>query len=147
MEPLLVFAPYEPFLPTVRELVDRGTQGSQWNRICSHLTVALLQFRAGRFLEAQGAIEKYLNEGAVIFKTGMDPYWSRGWFLRSAIEAKLQNLTAARNSYSEGLKKYSSVLQSPDGSYAGDEWGTACAAELLRREAAALLGNATPTAP
>ncbi len=147
VEPLLVVVPEPAFLPTIQKLVARGRQGASWNRICGQLTLALLEYRTGRYRAAKDAIDSYLREGTAIFIKDLDPYWARGWFLRSSIETKLGNSITAQDSYSKGLRFHSIALRAPGTAYTGNEWGASCQAELLRREAAALLGEAVPPDP
>ncbi len=73
-----------------------------------------------------------------------DPDHASALFLRAAIEMRLGNVNAAREAYQKALPFHSMALRESGHAYTGDYWNVACAAELLRREAASLLGDATP---
>jgi tetratricopeptide (TPR) repeat protein len=147
VEPLLIRTPDPANLPTTRELLDRVFLGPQWVKVSGYFSRALLEFHTGQYDVAANSIDRYLRDVAFVIKNGANPLLARGWFARAMIEIRRGHATEAREAYLRGLKLHSNALQAPGTPYKGDIWVDACTAELLRREAAKLLGNATPASP
>ncbi len=109
--------------------------------------LALFHYRMGHLREALQLVEEDLVQSVQRSASRVSPRRALVFFLRSGIEKRMGNVDAARQSYSQGLQLHSPALRRPGTPYSGESWDTACEAELLRREAASLLGDATPTAP
>ncbi len=143
-EPLLTVPTEKFFLTTVRELIEHApeTEGGRWNRIWAKFSEALIEYRSGRLEKAATVNANYMREHKELFGKASQ----KGWFLLSAIEARMDHPMKSREAYQEGLRLLESNSQPnkiPQAS--GDS--TDLSGELLRREAAALLGDAVPATP
>jgi|GEM_PF-7064796 len=115
----------------------------------------------GQTLQATALVhEAWLRLGA-----DAQPAWqNRAHFFGAAAEAMRRilverarrRLAAKRGSgmeplkadaYCQGWRFHSKAMLGPGTPYTGDLWDEACSAELLRREAAGLLGDAVPSNP
>jgi serine/threonine protein kinase/tetratricopeptide (TPR) repeat protein len=143
-ESMLIFPPDPAFLPAIRRLLDKSFQGAPWTQVLAKLPRSLMACHQHNYAEAEKVIGEYLREGPPILGKGSEPSWAAGWFLRAAIEMRLGRANLARDAYDEGLRFHSDALRVPGKAYTGADWGEACAAELLRRQAEALLGDAVP---
>jgi serine/threonine protein kinase/tetratricopeptide (TPR) repeat protein len=144
LEPILSFEPDSSFLPAIRHLVDRIGQPSvpPWTRKKGAIPRALFAYHTGRYHEASTIAGEALPAPPEKLKPGLDPYWAGALFVRSMAETRLNHTEQARAAYQEGLRLHSPALRGPGRAYTGNEWAGACEAELLRRQAASLLGEA-----
>ncbi len=66
-------------------------------------------------------------------------------FLRAAIQKQLGHVKAALADYESGLAIHSRAYMGPGIAYSGPDWNLGGEAEMIRREAASLLDEATPS--
>ncbi|MSU63797.1 MAG: serine/threonine protein kinase [Pedosphaera sp.] len=145
--PMLLLPPLPEFLSTITNLVERSQQVPRWSHFEKIFTMALFRYRSGQFQDAGTIVDEYLSERPGHPAPRFDPSQAVGLFLRAALEMRRGNLNAAREAYRQGLRFHSSALNNPGTAYTGDHWTIACTAELIRREAASVMGSATPPDP
>lgn len=141
VEPLLL----EPLPPAMASTVMRLVEVTQHGPIeawaMAQPPYALSKYRSGDHAGAIRVIETALEEGPRIMGRTYDTLSPVLLFIRAAAQAKLGRSGEARASYREAMGFHSGALQMAGQAYRGTHWQTACTAELLRREAASLLGD------
>lgn len=104
---------------------------------------AAFTYYLGRYDEA----EKNLGVQLGLIRTGtLGPFMlpeTKSWasFLQACIAMHLGKVREAEEAYAEGLKLHDPSLSKPGKPYQGRMWSVAVEAELMRREAAGLLGK------
>jgi serine/threonine protein kinase len=132
-------------LPVIRELVTRSFSGPPWTRNGGRFQLALLEFRTGRHEEALHVIQNLIRTNERDQRIMYREFIASALYLRSAIEMKLGQSAAALETYRAGDALHSAALRAPGTPHpdlpSGGGFSSARATELMRREAASLLGE------
>lgn len=137
----LLLVPADPaMIPTLSHLTLKSSSGNADTAMAAKMPVALLQYRSGRFVEAAKTLEWFFASGEKV----MGEYYMAimkppALFLRSAVHSKLGHRERAVEIFREGLKVHPANSIAPGMRYRAENWLFSCMAEILRREASALL--------
>ncbi len=138
-------------LPIIEELVARTVEGPPWARNGARVQRALLDYRTGHHEQALGVLQDFLRDNRDDKRTMFREMYAFGEFLKSAIEMKLGHDATALESYHVGSGLHFPASRLPGTPYpdmpSGGCFASARATELMRREAARLLGDAVSDNP
>ncbi len=133
------------FDPIISSLIDRSKQVRAELRPWRRLPTALFQYRRGQLAGALHSIDQDLAQTDAHAKTQAASTRALALFLKSAVNEKLGDRPSAVKAYKDGLQFHSPALRTPGIAYGGEDFWDACGAEIMRREAATLLGAEAPT--